>query len=343
MNKIIFIFICSILLLVGIFIFFIDEKNKANVSQSTGDIVAQNDSNPFFILSLRNRDYPGSDIKIEETLENGVNYKRYIASYYSDGLKIFGLLTVPNDALNKQTPAIIFLHGYLPPKEYETTARYVQYQDAFARQGYVTFKPDFRGHGKSEGKAVDSNFSEAYVVDTLNAMSSVSRMKEVDPKKIGMWGHSNGGNLTLRAVVVSKKIKAAVIWAGVVGSYSDLLEKYRAKIPWMNNRDSVYDKTATSTVNMLVDKYKTPSENPKFWSLVDPYTYISDISAPIQLHHGKLDESVPFEFSEHLYDALKKQKKTVELFTYATSDHNISQDYSLAMERSVEFFDRYLK
>jgi len=51
---------------------------------------------PLSIEALREGNYPGSELKIEETLAPGVNYDRYVASYLSEGLKIYGLLTVPN-------------------------------------------------------------------------------------------------------------------------------------------------------------------------------------------------------------------------------------------------------
>jgi hypothetical protein len=49
----------------------------------------------FSIAYLRALNYKGSDISIEQTLDDGSNYKRYIASYISDENKIYGLLTVP--------------------------------------------------------------------------------------------------------------------------------------------------------------------------------------------------------------------------------------------------------
>src|SRR3972149_4035983 len=51
---------------------------------------------PMHILALRQTPYPGSEIVIENELERGANYRRYYASYLSDGLKIYGLLTIPN-------------------------------------------------------------------------------------------------------------------------------------------------------------------------------------------------------------------------------------------------------
>lgn len=291
----------SLLLIILVFIggFFLLKTNP-----KTPSVLVKNSPTPtpdpkayLFIKSLKNREYPGSEIKIEKTLTAGSNYSRFIASYLSDGLKIYGLLTIPTT--NKPEsgfPAIVFLHGYLDPKIYQTTERYVAYQDNLARNGFVTFKPDLRGHGKSEGKAVNSNFSQDYVIDTLNLVATLKKHSQVNPQLIGMWGHSNGGGIILRSMEVSTDIKAAVIWAGVVGSYEDLLVIYKDKIPWLNNRNS---RTETEPVadspDNLVAKYGEPSLTSPFWSQVDPYAFIKDINTPVQLHHGTADSSVPIE------------------------------------------------
>jgi alpha-beta hydrolase superfamily lysophospholipase len=44
-------------------------------------------------------------------------------------------------------PATVFSHGYITPSKYRTTERCVAYVDAIARNGYIVFKPDLRGHG----------------------------------------------------------------------------------------------------------------------------------------------------------------------------------------------------
>ena len=121
------------------------------------------------------------------------NYRQFLASYQSDGLKINALLTVPNgEKPENGWPAIIFNHGYIPPEEYKTTERYVAYVDGFARNGYIVFKPDYRGHGDSEGNPEGAYYSPAYTIDVLNAVASVKKFKDADPNKIGMWGHSMG-------------------------------------------------------------------------------------------------------------------------------------------------------
>ena len=62
------------------------------------------------------------------------------------------------------------------------------------------------------------------------------------------------------------------------------------------------------------------------------------------MHHGTGDDHVPSNFSQNFADELKKAGKTVEYYTYEGADHNISSPaFGIAMQRSVEFFNKYLK
>lgn len=341
MKKIL---IVLLLLVVCIFIFFII-KFMQNTKLSLTSIVPQiaQPTNPLSIEFMRSDKYPGSEIKIEQTLSDGSNYHQYIASYLSEGLKIYGLLTIPiENPPEKKFPAIIFNHGYIPPEQYKTTERYVAYVDYFARSGYVVFKPDYRGNGNSEGQPLGAYYSPAYTIDVLNALASIKKYKYVNPEKLGMWGHSLGGNITLRSIVVNTSdVKAAVIWGGVVGSYYDLMYNWRRQTPFT---PSQREQTSRGRQRqMFVEKYGSPSASSIFWRSIDPTYFVSDINTPIQLHAGLADETVPFEFSQSLKDKLKKSGNTVELFTYPGDDHNISQSFSIAMQRSLSFFDKYLK
>src|SRR5690242_18705442 len=161
--------------------------------------------NPLQIEAMRARAYPGSDILIEKVLEPGVNYGRYYVSYLSEGLKIYALMTVPNgEKPATGWPVIIFNHGYIPPDVYRTTERYMAYVDLIARSGYIVFRSDYRGHDQSEGEARGAYGAPDYTVDVLNAVASVKRYPDADPNRIGMWGHSMGGYITLRSMVISK-------------------------------------------------------------------------------------------------------------------------------------------
>src|SRR2546428_12580216 len=295
--------------------------------------------NPLAIDAMRQRDYPGTDLVVEQTLAPGSNYRRYVASYRSDGLKIFGLLTVPNGRKPAAGwPVIIFNHGYIPPSQYRTTERYVAYVDGFASHGYIVFKPDYRGHGSSEGHPSSAYGSPGYTVDVLNAVTTLQRYPDADRNRMGMWGHSLGGNVTLRALVIDPRIKVAVIWAGVTATYQDLL--YNWHPPAADRPPPSFAGGARQT---YLAKYGTPGQNKAFWDSISPMAYLADITAPIQIHHGTADVEVPPQFSQTLASDLKAAGKPVELYTYAGSDHNISQGFSQAMARSVAFFDRCLK
>jgi fermentation-respiration switch protein FrsA (DUF1100 family) len=291
---------------------------------------------------MRGQSYPGSDLVIEQKLDAGQNYSRYVASYKSDGLRIFGLLTVPNGAKPATGwPVIVFNHGYIPPDQYRTTERYVAYQDAFAANGYITLKSDYRGHGSSEGRATGGYGNVDYTIDVLNALASLKRFKDADPKRVGMWGHSMGGSVTLRAMVTNADIKAGVIWAGVVASYPDLVTRWRVtpNAPTATPSSTAGRRWTTE----LVARYGTPEQNPTFWASISPNSYLKDLSGPIQLHHGTLDTSVPYEFSVTLEKQLREAGQYRELFTYPGDDHNISGNLAVALQRSVAFFDKYVK
>lgn len=344
----------AVLIVIVLGIFFLYELLPAGTSkQPTTSNMHTTDSDyanvPLSIAAMRERSYPGSPMTIEQTLAPGSNYDQYIASYKSDGLKIYGLLTIPKgDRPATGWPVIIFNHGYIPPEVYKTTERYTAYVDAFARDGYIVFKPDYRGNGSSEGKPEGAYYSPAYATDVLNALSSVKQLTDpvskkgliADPNRIGMWGHSMGGNITLRDMVVKPSvIKAAVIWGGVVGSYEDLMNWHD---PFYN--PSQQDRGLRQQYrSRLTKQYGTPQSNPIFWHAVDPTYFLTDISAPLQLDAGQSDEEVPASFSATLAGKMKKTGKTVEFYEYPGADHNISQSFALAMQRSVAFFDKYVK
>lgn len=319
---------------------------------------------PLMVEVMRRRDYPGSPLTIEETLEPGDNYDRFIASYLSDGNKIYALLTVPHGARPATGwPIIVFNHGYIPPEEYRTTARYVQYVDYFARAGYIVFRSDYRGHGSSEGEARGPYSNPDYVIDVLNGMAAVRAHPAADPERVGMWGHSMGGYITLRAMVISDEIDAGVIWGGVVAPYPDLFNRAGALATAVAVDPLAVTATAeaaqaTATAramtatpafpggrwrNSLFDTYGTPEENPGFWDSISSNAYLRDISGPLQLHHAVTDETVPAAASALLYDQMTALGLPVELYLYDNDSHDIDNNFYLAMRRSLEFFDRYVK
>ena len=239
---------------------------------------------------MRKETYPGSEVTLVQTLEPGSNYARYLASYESDGNTIYALLTVPNgEPPATGWPVIVFNHGYIPPAQYRTTERYVAYVDALARNGSIVFKSDYRGHGDSEGRPASAYGDPDYTVDVLNAVAAMRAYPGADPDRIGMWGHSMGGHITLRAMVTTDDVKVGVIWAGVAASYTDLMTRWSRP----NRPTPVATYPGRRWRTEFTETYGSPEENPEFWASIAPITYVEDASGPIQLHHGTADDEVP--------------------------------------------------
>jgi dienelactone hydrolase len=153
-----------------------------------------------------------------------------------------------------------------------------------------------------------------------------------------------GGQITLRSMVVTDDIKAGVIWAGVVASYPDLFTY------WFGRRDGdgptpTPDPTRTRGRwrTELSEIYGSPEENPAFWASISPNSYLSDLSGPIQLHHATGDSDVPVILSELLYEEMIAIGIPAELWVYNGDNHNISENFTVAMSRSIQFFDLYVK
>ena len=286
---------------------------------------------------MRLGSYPGSDIKVDEELDQGSNYHRYYVYYLSQDLKIYALLSVPNGSMPAGGwPGIVFNHDYYAPKQYRTGEQDVSAVDRLASSGYVVLATDYRGHGHSQGIAKGAYGDPGYEVDVLNAVASLKRDAQVNPAKIGMWGHGMGGYLTLRAMVISKDIKAGVIWGGVVAPYADLLSNWPTgpSTPPASSRKWMDD---------WPTEFGVPQLNPPFWASISANSYLVDLSGALQLHVGLADSEVPPQFSATLAQQVEAAGGRVEIYAYPGDDHQISTNFSVAMDRSIAFFDTYLR
>ena len=294
------------------------------------------------INALLGLEVQGSDIVIEETLQNGPNYSQYIASYMSEGNKIYGLLTIPfGSPPEGGFKAIVFNHGFIPPTTYQTTERYVAYVANLASSGFVVFKIDLRGHGNSEGEPQGSYFSPGYTIDAISALKSLQTMDIIDPEGIGMWGHSMAGNLVLRAMLIEPEVKAGVIWAGAVYSYDDLT-RYAISDPSFT--PSVREQFPTRRMGQVLrETYGQPNTAEPYWKAVSLTENIDLLENPLQIHHAIDDDVVSINYSYDLSAVLLENAKFHEFYQYEGGGHNINSPYfEDAMRRTVQFFQTHL-
>ncbi|HRN70107.1 MAG TPA: alpha/beta fold hydrolase [Candidatus Woesebacteria bacterium] len=217
--------ILAVILIFGIGAFILWQRQSFPVSnQQIGisqninterDQLLENDSDKdrSFIEGLRKREFNGGEIKIEEVLPKESNFTPYIISYTSDNLKIYAAMNIPEGI--GPFPVILLNHGYYDTQTFQTGDGTNGMATILANNGYITLASDYRGHGKSEGQG--GGHQPEYAIDVLNLLASVKNIEKGDANRVGMWGHSMGGETSLRTVEATDAIKALVLWAPTLG------------------------------------------------------------------------------------------------------------------------------
>lgn len=349
MPKIVTLILFAFLLVLSL-AYFLNSRNQ-NIPLTKSITKITNNSSPkaaptpfpfqeLTIPDLRSREYKSALSDLQKVSEN-LNYTSYLTSYTSDGLKINGLITQPNsEKPSSGFPAIVFVHGYIPPNSYQTLTRYVDHVDYLARNGFVVFKIDLRGHGDSEGEPGGAYYSNEYIIDVLNAHAALQSSNFINPQKIGLWGHSMAGNVTARALAVKPDIPAVVIWAGAVYTYKDLSQ--------FGIQDASYQPQPSDTERQkkrqrLRELYGDPKDGNPFWEKVAPTNYLSDVKGAIQLHHAVNDDVVNIGYSRNFNSILDKTEIPHEIHEYPSGGHNIiGPSFTEAMQNTVNFFKEYL-
>jgi dipeptidyl aminopeptidase/acylaminoacyl peptidase len=169
-------------------------------------------------------------------------------------------------------------------------------------------------------------------VDVLNLMALVREqggqpgpLQQANPDLIGLWGHSMGGGITLRAITVAPDVRAAVLYGSMSG---DEKTNYERILYWTGGEREL-------------EELDTPDEALR---RISPIFYLDRIQAAVSIHHSDADELVPLEWSLDLCERLQDLGKTVECFTYAGLPHTFrGEGDQLFMQRTAAFFDRHLK
>jgi len=345
MKKIVF-GIVVILFIVGGLILYSRIPEGGNQIESMNmvtDVIPTPTPFPFEQITipyLQKRTYKSILTDLKE-FSNSSTYTSYLTTYASDDLTIHGLITKPKGEMPKEGwPAIVFVHGYIPPTLYKTTERYGDYIDALARNGFVVFKIDLRGHGESEGTPGGAYYSSDYVVDTLNAYAALQQSPFVNPQKIGLWGHSMAGNVVLRSFVTRPEIPVVVIWAGAVYSYTD---QQTYGINDQSYRPPISNAPLQNRRRELMETYGQPSQESFFWKQVAPTNYLSTLRGAIQIDHAVDDTVVNIGYSRDLMKLLDKTDVPHELNEFASGGHNISGGpFNQAMGKTIDFYKKYL-
>lgn len=247
--------------------------------------------------------------------------------FWTEGRKVSGQIRVPTGTVPEGGwPVVIMIRGYVDREIYQTGIGTQRAAEYFAKNGFLTLAPDFLGYGESD-MPPNNSLEERFLcpVEVLQLITSVKNIKEANPGKINLWGHSNGGQIALSVLEISGKNYPTVLWAPVS-------KPFPYSILYYTDEYDDYGKA----LRKLIAGFDAQYEANEF----SIHKFYDWISAPIQIHQGTADESVPLKWSEDLEANLKKLNKEVELYVYSGADHNLQPGWNEAIKRSLEWFKR---
>lgn len=253
-------------------------------------------------------------------------------SYKSSDLKVYAYLFRPSH--KKKCPAIIWLHGgpirqmrygWHPTRAYSIFYAFHQY---LLQKGYVVLSINYRG-GTGYGKRYEQgnylSIGEGDVIDVINGVKYLSSLDFVDQSRIGVWGISYGGFLTLQLLgKYPDAFKVGINIAGV-SNWASLMDWYEERHP------------------ETVDFFKVRLG--KDYERASPISFVKDIKAPIFNFHGTADEAVPFSQLDELIDKLVEHEKYFEVTYYPGESHLFRErrTWKDTFRRIERCFERYLK
>ncbi len=321
-------------------------KESSKLISPLGGKLIEKPLDKYTFEALKKKNFQDSDITIGKVLKPARNasasvaggegdaFTSYLFYFRTEGKRASGLMNLPTK--EGTYPVIVMFRGFVDKKMFTTGEGTRNSAEALANAGFITLAPDFLGYGESD-KESDRPFEDRFQTYTtaITLLNSVKNLNDglatiagsniqADAGKIGIWGHSNGGHISLSVLEITGKNYPTVIWAPVSKPFpysilyftDDFGDRGKALRKVLAGFEKDYD----------AEKYSTDN-------------YYDWINAPIQLHQGVDDESVPSKWSDNLNSQLKKLNKDITYYTYPGENHNFQNgNWPFAIQRSISFF-----
>ena len=300
---------------------------------------------PIDELRAEDRDV---ELALVDEIDGGVGFNAFLFSYESAGLTVHAMVAVPDAPLPKNGfPVLVANHGHHPdPPQYGITADgkdwrpgdyYRRVPELFAAEGFMVVMPDFRGHNDSEGVEFTEGMLEPsyYTEDVLNLLAGLPTLPLANPDKVFMWGHSMGGEVTLRALLASDRVRAASMWSSVGGDIWDQSYYYsRYKDPMAPDSSNV-PKSVIERLRGRLAEFDGGFD----YSAAEPLLYLDHLQTPIIIQHAVGDRGAAYKWSERLAKELYMRDKQYSFYSYPGDDHLFKgKQMELAAERDAAFF-----
>ena len=251
-------------------------------------------------------------------------------TWTSEGTSVQGWLIFPPDRqAGVRYPIVTYIHGGPAFAHYPLyPSGPFAFQATLAARGYIVFEPNPRGSygaGEAFTRANVKDFGGGDLRDILSGLDAVGQTIPVDPKRVGIFGWSYGGYMSMWAVTQTNRFKAAVAGAGL----SDWLSYYGTNeidtwmIPYFGA--SVYD-------------------DPAVYAKSAPINYIKQAKTPMLLVAGDRDAEVPVTQSYELWHALRDRGVPTQLVIYPGEGHLFYKpaDQQDVSKRIAGWFDKWL-
>jgi dipeptidyl aminopeptidase/acylaminoacyl peptidase len=245
-----------------------------------------------------------------------------------DGVEVPARLYKPAN-FRRGGPAVIFVHGagYLQNvhKWWSNYFREYMFHHLLMENGYLVIDVDYRasaGYGRDWRTAIYRHMGGKDLTDQVDAAKYVVAEHGVDPKRVGIYGGSYGGFITLMAMFTEPDIFAA----GAA---------LRPVTDWAH-----YNHTYTSNI------LNVPQADAEGYKRSSPIYFAEGLKGALLICHGMVDVNVHFQDSVRLAQRLiELRKDNWELAVYPVEDHGFVQPTSWADEykRIFKLFQTYLR
>lgn len=250
-------------------------------------------------------------------------YTSYSIRYPSDGLSIYGFVNIPKG--EGHFPVIVSVHGYSPSGQYNVFDPLSDYAGYFAENGFIVVHPGLRKHPPSDSG--DNILRVGMSLDVLNLIALLkdqanlpAELSGASPERMGLWGTSLGGEISLRVLTISPDIKAAVLYASMSGN-QELNSRQLARLL----QDEQFQDDTQVPIEMM--------------DRISPMYSYHLITAPVQLHHGTKDSTAPISWAVENCNLLQSAGVSVQCVYYPDIGHvfNRSSNEKLVVS-ALEFY-----
>ncbi len=242
----------------------------------------------------------------------------------ADGTPLYARLIKPAGFQSGKTyPAVVMVYGGPGIQEVRDTWQGLSWDQVLAHKGFVIWQLDNRGsagRGHKFESVIFRGMGAHELEDQKRGIDHLLSLGFVDPGRIGLYGWSYGGYMTLYTITHAPGlIKAAIAGAPVTN--------------W-RNYDSIY-----------TDRYMgLPVENEEAYRLTSPQTSAGELQSKLLIVHNIEDDNVHFANTMQMADALEKANKQFTMLVYPQKTHGVSGPARRhLLEETTAFFEANLK